>query len=187
MDAETSRAHLSAALALVAGGDRNALEEVYRLTSPKLFGVILRILHDHAEAEDVLQEVYLTIWRKAGGFDATRASPITWLATLARNRAIDRARSRGLRPTVPEEAAAAVADEAPPADARLVVSQQARRLETCLDQLPGEHAAAVRTAFFGGVTYEVLAQRLGLPLGTLKGWIRRSLMKLRLCMGDAHG
>ncbi|OJU10697.1 MAG: RNA polymerase subunit sigma [Caulobacterales bacterium 68-7] len=187
MDADTSRAHLSAALSLVAAGDRNALEEVYRLTSPKLFGVILRILHDRAEAEDVLQEVYLTIWRKAGSFDATRASPITWLATMARNRAIDRARSRGLRATAPEEAAAEVADDAAPADARLVVSQQTQQLETCLDQLPGDHAAAVRTAFFGGVTYEALAERLGLPLGTLKGWIRRSLMKLRLCLGDAYG
>lgn len=187
MDADLNRAQLSAALARVAGGDRSALEEVYKRTSAKLFGVILRILHDRSEAEDVLQEVYLTIWRKAASFDEARASPVTWLAVLARNRAIDRARSRALRPTAPEDEAMAVADAAPSAVDRLEVSQQARQLDDCLTQLPAEHAAAVRTAFFNGVTYEALAERLGLPLGTLKGWIRRSLMKLKLCLGEAYG
>jgi len=187
MDAAAQRAELAAALHRVGQGDRSALQDVYKRTSPKLFGVILRILHDQAEAEDVLQEVYLTIWRKAGTFDEGRASPITWLATLARNRAIDRARSRALRPTVAEEAAADVADGAMAADARLEVSEQTRALEGCLSELPDDHASAVRTAFFGGVTYEALAETLGLPLGTLKGWIRRSLMKLRLCLGDAYG
>ena len=187
MDADLNRAQLSAALARVASGDRGALEDVYKRTSAKLFGVILRILQDRAEAEDVLQEVYLTIWRKADSFDPAKASPVTWLATLARNRAIDRARSRALRPTAPEDDAMLVADAAPSAVDQLEVSEQARQLEGCLSELPEDHAAAVRTAFFNGVTYEALAERLGLPLGTLKGWIRRSLMKLRLCLGDAHG
>jgi RNA polymerase sigma factor (sigma-70 family) len=186
MDVDNTRALLTAALGRVAAGDRSALEEVYKRTSAKLFGVILRILADRAEAEDVLQEVYMTIWRKADSFDAARASPITWLATLARNRAIDRARSRALRQTSPEEAAAEVADATPDAEAQLGTSQEAARLQACLDQLPTDHASAVRTAFFGGVTYEALAETLGLPLGTLKGWIRRSLMKLRLCLGEAH-
>src|SRR5216683_4897247 len=93
MDAEASRSQLAAALVRVAGGDRAALKMVYQDTSAKLFGVCLRILNDKGEAEDVLQEVYLTVWRKAATFDPARASPITWLMAIARNRSIDRLRA----------------------------------------------------------------------------------------------
>src|SRR5258707_291662 len=89
MDAEASRSQLAAALARVAAGDRTALRLVYQDTSAKLFGVCLRILNDKSEAEDVLQDVYVTVWRKAAGFDPGRASPITWLVAIARNRAIE--------------------------------------------------------------------------------------------------
>src|SRR5438093_3230929 len=96
MDAEAKRSQLAAALVRVAGGDRTALRIVYQDTSAKLFGVCLRILNDRSEAEDVLQEVYLTVWRKAGSFDPARASPISWLIAIARNRAIDRLRASGV-------------------------------------------------------------------------------------------
>src|ERR1700741_5651092 len=95
MDAEQSRSQLAAALMRVAAGDGAALRTVYQDTSAKLFGVCLRILNDRSEAEDVLQDVFVTVWRKAASFDATRASPITWLVTIARNRAIDRLRAVG--------------------------------------------------------------------------------------------
>jgi RNA polymerase sigma factor (sigma-70 family) len=90
MDADATRSQLAAALVRVAGGDRAALRLVYQDTSAKLFGVCLRILKDRSEAEDVLQEVYLTVWRKAAAFDPNRASPITWLVAIARHRAVDR-------------------------------------------------------------------------------------------------
>src|SRR6195256_2922690 len=93
MDAVATRSQLAAALARVATGDRAALRLVYQDTSAKLFGVCLRILNDRSEAEDVIQDVYLTVWRKAGSFDPSRASPITWLVAIARNRAIDRLRA----------------------------------------------------------------------------------------------
>src|SRR5215831_727807 len=93
MDADATRSQLAAALARVAGGDRAALRMVYQDTCAKLFGVCLRILNDKSEAEDVLQEVYLTVWRKAASFDPERASPITWLVAIARNRSIDRLRT----------------------------------------------------------------------------------------------
>ena len=182
VDANTSRALLSRALARVAQQDADALRYVYRHTSAKLFGVCLRILHDRQEAEDVLQDVYLTVWRKAGGFDPERASPITWLAVLTRNRAIDRLRARGGRVVADVAEAETLVDPAPLASTLVETDQDHARLAHCLDQLDPSHAGAVRTAFFEGVTYEALSQRLSMPLGTLKSWIRRSLISLRGCL-----
>ena len=136
----------------------------------------------------MLQEVYITVWNKARLFEASRASPITWLAALARNRAIDRLRSKGGRTFASEDAALQTPDPSPSALSSLEQSEDASRLEHCLGELEPDHAHAVRTAFFGGLTYEALAQRLDMPLGTLKGWIRRALTKLRTCLdGGGHG
>ena len=176
---------LAALLAKVAQGDRAALAALYRATSAKLLGVSLRILRDRSESEDVLQEVYITVWRRAGSFDASRGvSPITWLATIARNRAIDRVRARGpqLARSAPEAAGAAIADAGPLADVRVERDQQADRLHRCLSELEPRTAGAIRTAFFEGVAYEALAQRLGEPVGTVKSWIRRGLLRLRGCL-----
>ena len=182
MTGEWDRAALSAALQRVGYGEAAALKEVYDRTSAKLFGVCLRILQSEAEAEDVLQEVYLTVWRKAGTFDEARSSPITWLAALARNRAIDRLRSTHSRGREVDAADLVLPDPAPSAEGGLMVDEDLGRLERCLGELEPDHAHAVRTAFFGGLTYEALAQWLGTPLGTVKGWIRRSLMRLRTCL-----
>jgi RNA polymerase sigma factor (sigma-70 family) len=183
MDAEAKRTQLAAALVRVAGGDRTALRIVYQDTSAKLFGVCLRILSDRSEAEDVLQEVYLTVWRKAGSFDPARASPISWLIAIARNRAIDRLRASGvLRKMEPIEAASAASDPAPDAAERVEFAQQHQRLADCLNELEARHAAAVRAAFLDGTTYEELATRMDVPLGTMKSWIRRALLKLRACL-----
>lgn len=166
----------------MAQGDRAALRDVYDRTSAKLFGVCLRILNDRQEAEDVLQEVYITVWRRADSFDAGRASPITWLVSIGRNRAIDRLRSGKSRRSAPLDEAAEIADTAPSAATLVETGDEHARLSRCLDQLDPKHASAVRTAFFEGVTYDALAQAVGVPLGTMKGWIRRSLMSLRTCL-----
>jgi RNA polymerase sigma-70 factor (ECF subfamily) len=184
MDALTAnRSQLAAALARVAAGDRAALRIVYQDTSAKLFGVCLRILNDRSEAEDVLQDVYVTVWRKAGSFDPTRASPITWLVAIARNRAIDRLRSSAKsRRSEPIESAEDVSDDAPAALDLVVAAEQQARLKVCLGELEERQSAVIRSAFLDGVTYEQLAQRMGVPLGTMKSWIRRGLMKLRACL-----
>src|SRR5215831_2489254 len=160
-----------------------ALAILYQDTSSKLFGVCLRILKDRSEAEDVLQDVYVTVWRKAATFDPGRASPITWLVAIARNRAIDRLRVRGARGRLePIEAADAVSDSAPAAVERVELAQQHQRLTRCLEELDARHSAAIRAAFLDGATYEELAARMNVPLGTMKSWIRRGLLKLRACL-----
>jgi RNA polymerase sigma factor (sigma-70 family) len=183
MDTDAARSQLVAALTRVASGDRAALRLVYADTAAKLFGICLRILNDRTEAEDVLQEIYLTVWRRAGSFDPGRASPITWLVAIARNRSIDRLRSGAAsRRVEPIEAAEDVRDPAMPALDRLEASQQNVRLSACLEKLEGRQSAAIRAAFLDGKTYEELAERMGVPLGTMKSWIRRGLLKLRNCL-----
>jgi RNA polymerase sigma-70 factor (ECF subfamily) len=179
---DEARAALAACLGRVSRRDRTALKEVYQRTSGKLFAICLRILSDGTEAEDVLQEVYLTVWDKAGQFDATRGlSPITWLAAITRNRALDRLRARGRRFAGLEEAAE-VADMAPLADQALQASETSARLEECLAGLDERAAAAIKAAFFGGQTYETLARAADMPLGSMKSLIRRALIRLKACL-----
>jgi RNA polymerase sigma-70 factor (ECF subfamily) len=182
--AAEARERLTQALVRVAKGDRDALRDVYSATSAKLFGVCLRILPDRQEAEDVLQEAYLTVWRKAGTFDPKRASPITWLVTLTRNRAVDRLRSRRPIASEPIELAAEVADASPPADSLIEADQDAARLSRCMGELPPNEGALIRAAFFGGSSYSELAERVSEPLGTVKSRIRRALTKLRGCLSS---
>lgn len=185
-DAAERRARLVRLMADVAEGDREALREVYGLTNAKLFGVIRRVIAEEAEAEEILQETYLTVWRRADRFEASRASPITWLATIARNKAIDRARSgRHGRRSDPLDDLPELVDEgvARPGDA-LDEAERRERLNDCLDALEPDNAAIVREAFFGDHTYLQLSERDGVPLGTIKSRIRRSLLRLRDCLGD---
>src|SRR5262249_17226738 len=166
MDADTTRAQLAAALVRVAGGDRAALRIVYQDTSAKLFGVCLRILKDRSEAEDVLQDVYLTVWRKAATFDPGRASPITCMVAIARNRAIGRLGVGGSPGRLePIEATDVVSDPAPSAVERVELAQQHQRLARCLEELEARHSTAIRAAFLDGATYEELAAHLNVPLG----------------------
>lgn len=183
---DDARARLTAALIRTGEGDRSALRGVYDATHAKLFGIVLRICGERQAAEDVLQDVYLTIWRRAGAFDPGRASPITWMATIARNRAIDRVRSSAIRRTEPEDAALAVADDRPLAPQLIAQAQTATKLHGCLDTLEERQQAAIRTAFFEGLTYAELADRLEVPLGTVKSWIRRGMLKLKECLGDVR-
>jgi RNA polymerase sigma factor (sigma-70 family) len=184
MDAEARRRQLTAAINRVAAGDQAALRLVYAETSAKLFGVCLRILGERSEAEDVLQEVYLTVWRKAASFEESVASPITWLVAIARNRSIDRLRAGGVsrRTSLPIEAAAEVPDPGLSAVERLEIGEDQARLRDCLHELEERQSVAIRSAFLDGFTYDELAAKANVPLGTMKSWIRRGLLKLRACL-----
>jgi RNA polymerase sigma factor (sigma-70 family) len=173
---------LSELMGAIASGDRAALRQLYEATSPKLFGVCLRILSNRDESEDVLQEVYLTIWRRADRFDAGRASVMTWISTIARNRAIDRLRARGPLAYAEQVEELEIEDTTAGAEALVEAAQDQGALTRCLGELDERTAKVIRTAFFEGVTYEALATGMGTPLGTVKSWVRRGLLKLRGCL-----
>lgn len=184
-DNDIERQRLRRGLGDVARGDRGALRTVYEQTSAKLFGICLRILKEPGAAEEALQDVYVKVWHHADRFDADRASPITWLCSIARNTAIDRLRAArrvvGGDGEVPE----LLPDDAPTADVVLEHRQEQARMLACIGLLDGNHARCIRAAFLDGHTYVQLADRHKVPLGTMKSWIRRGLLRLRECLDDA--
>ena len=181
--AALAREKLRAAMVRLGQGDSAALEEIYQATRVKLFGICFRILQDRKEAEDALQDVYVNLWQRADRYDPEKASPISWLATFARNRAIDRLRTGKVRSgAVPVEEAAPLPDESPLADALLVDAERSAQIHTCLAGLDEKTQSHIRSAFFEGRTYAQLAEAAEVPLGTMKSWIRRGLMKLRACL-----
>lgn len=178
-----AREALRAAMVRLGKGDSQALEQIYSATRVKLFGICLRILGDQKEAEDALQDVYVNLWQRADRYDPDRASPISWLATFARNRAIDRLRTGKVRGgAVPVDEAAPLPDAAPLADQIMIDGERAARVHTCLDTLEDNARENIRAAFFDGKTYAQLAENADVPLGTMKSWIRRGMMKLRACL-----
>jgi RNA polymerase sigma-70 factor (ECF subfamily) len=170
-------------LARCALGDRAALSDLYAATSAKLFGVALRVLGDRPEAEDALQEIYVKVWRNADRYRANGLSPMTWLITVARNHAVDRLRARGARRHDPIDDAAELADDAPGPEAAAMASSTRARVQACLAALDPDRADAVRRAYLDGEAYADLARRYGVPLNTIRTWLRRSLLKLRECLG----
>jgi RNA polymerase sigma-70 factor, ECF subfamily len=178
---KSQQRELTALLRALANGEQSALQPLYVRTSAKLYGICLRLLKNPDDAQDVLQSVFVTAWQKAHAFDPAKASPITWLAAMTRNRAIDRLRQRSGN-LEDLEAAADVADDQPSAIEVIEEAQDRTRLSHCLEELEERPRTMIRAAFLDGATYPELARREGVPLSTMKSWIRRGLMKLRGCM-----
>lgn len=191
---------LAGVLSRVALGDRAAFATLYEKTSAHLLGVVLRIQKDRAQAEDVLQEVYVNVWRAAQGFDAALSQPLTWLTSVARNRAIDSLRRRQSEPqTVSRFAASTTRDDdehdmlqdlaspdAGPLD-RLGQAADARALGACMKALSGEQQQSLALAFYQGLSHAEVAEHLRQPLGTVKSWVRRGLQALKGCLERAGG
>ena len=178
----TTRTDIEEMIARMAMGDRAALARLYAATSAKLFGISLRILGDRAEAEDALQEVFVKVWHNAGRYRSNGLSPMTWLITVARNHSIDRLRARP-RGHAPLDEAAELADLGPNPEEALLASGLTGRIGACLEALDPDRADAVRRAYLGGEAYAQLAARYAVPLNTIRTWLRRSLLKLRECLG----
>ncbi len=164
-------------------GDRAAFSALYDATSAKLFGACLRILNNRAEAEDALQDVFVKIWKSAVSFRITSYSPMTWLITIARNQAIDRLRARRA-PTRNIDQAHDLADSGPTPEMALVQKSERGQITFCLEKLDQARANAIRGAYLEGETYQDLADRAGVPINTMRTWLRRSLLQLRECLSQ---
>lgn len=168
----------------MASGDKLACSELYDRFSRPLYSVALRVLNDQAEAEDVVQEVFLALWEKSASFDTTRGSAFGWAITLTRNRSIDRLRTRRRRATLLSETfredlpGGSSANDPDSAD-DLIFKEKSGAVRTALATLPAEQLRALELAFFSGLTQQEIAARLSEPLGTVKARIRRGLLKLR--------
>lgn len=173
------RVRLACALARTGDEDREAFHEVYLLTSAKLFGICLRICGERQAAEDVLHEVYLKVWRCAAAWEPARGSAITWLTTIARNRAIDWRRVERVRKARPLDDATVVTDPSSCAETMLLSDERARNLQRVLGALDPCVRDAIGAAFFDGLTYAELAKRNNVPLGTMKSWMRRGLARMK--------
>jgi RNA polymerase sigma-70 factor (ECF subfamily) len=177
----TTVADIESYILRTAMGDRAAFSALYDATSAKLFGVCLRVLNNTAEAEDALQDVYVRIWRKADSYAVNGYSPMTWLITIARNLAIDRLRARKAPAKRVEEVFDLAASGPTPEEAAIQSSERAQ-IDMCLDELEKKHADCVRGAYLDGDTYSDLADRAGVPINTMRTWLRRSLIKLKDCL-----
>jgi RNA polymerase sigma factor (sigma-70 family) len=174
---------LDDALVRLANGEVSRLEQVYRLSAPRILAVCLRILGDRSEAEDALQDTYVRLAANAARYRSGRGSAIGWLVTMARNLSIDRLRSRASRGrTAPVAAAEALPDPAPAADESLLANEASKRMDGCLNTLDDVQQGAIRSAFFDGRTYAQLAEELGVPVGTMKSRMRRGLARLKECL-----
>jgi len=170
-------------LGAVAKGDEAAFERLYAATRAKLYGVLLRILGRPALADEVMQETYLKVWKMADQFDPQVGSPITWMVAIARNRAIDIARKRGDLSIEDEPEALEVAAETPQPLARREMTEELKRLLSCLGKLDPEKQRIVLLAYYSGWSREQLSTKLDIPVNTIKTWLRRSLIEIRECMG----
>lgn len=173
--------HIAHLLSRIALSDRAAFRELYSRTSAKLFGVTLRILRDRSEAEEALQEVYVKIWHRADRYVAGGYSPISWLVAVARNHAVDILRARKPR-SDDIDVALEIADGAPDPERAAIDAGERGRIADCLGTLEPDKADCVRGAYLDGMSYEELAGRHGVPLNTMRTWLRRSLMKLKECL-----
>lgn len=178
---EAVRERLVELLKQTGEGSKSAFAELYTLTSPKLYSLAYGILSSSGEAEDVLQDIYVAIWQRADQFDPHRGTAMTWLISLARNKSIDRLRQS--RETTGDEADwGQIVDERATPSEVADMSQEHRRLDSCIRKLEGRQRGVIVEAFYTGATYAELAARLSVPVGTMKSWVRRSLLQLKMCL-----
>lgn len=193
----TARSHeLAPLIARSALGDRDAFRLLYEQTCTHLFAVVLRIQRDRSLAEDLLQEVYVNVWRAVGSFDAAQSQPMTWLTSIARNKAIDSLRRAQAqpqtqsvhrddddddRPGLDEQ----LADESPGPAELLERASDARQLQPCLQGLAPVQRQSLALAFYDGLSHAEVAEHLNQPLGTVKSWVRRALASLKDCLDRA--
>ena len=168
-----------------AAGDRAAFRRLYDLQAPRLYAVALRVTRQAPLAADAVHDAFLQVWRNSGRFEAKRGSPEAWLLSLVRYRALDIARRRGREMAQDDLDLPEPVDAEPDPLERLAGNRDAAALHACLGQLEADRRRLLLLAFVDGLSHSEVAERLGMPLGTVKSWIRRSLQSLRLCLDGA--
>ena len=170
--------HLADLMHRCAGGDQGAFRELYALTSPQLLALLIRMLRRRDLAEEVLQEAFVSAWRHASEYTASRGRVLSWLTTIARNRALDELR-RTVRAAI--DPGAAVEDLPDEESEESYGPAEVRALARCLDSLPDGQRRSVQLAYLDGLSHEEIAKAMRTPLGTIKSWVRRGLMSLKRC------
>ena len=180
-------ARLADLLARTALSDQQAFAELYRLTSPHLYAVALRILRLSGPAEEVLQESYVNIWHHAGSYVAAKSQPLTWMTSIVRNRCLDQMRRREVDTVTidDEEPGMMLADDRPNPIDMLLSSADALAVRSCVEGLEAGQKQAIALAFYRGLSHSELASHLRQPLGTVKSWVRRGLERLKACLDGA--
>ena len=167
-------------LAAVAKGDAVAFERLYGATCAKLYGVVLRVLRRHDLAADVMEQTYLQIWRDAGEYDATRASPLAWMVAIARRLAIDAA--RGPQPPAADSEAEITEADGPGSVPRHELTDGLKQLLTCIGRLEPDRQRMLLLAYYGAFGREQLSAKLDMPVDLLRASLRRSLLEIEQCL-----
>lgn len=173
---------LEAALLACGKGDRTALNALYAAEGPRMLGVAQRILKRRALAEEAVQDAFVLIWRNAARFDAAKGSATTWIYTVLRNRSLSILRQEGRAEPTEMPLGEEIVDEAETPEETISRLSDAEALKHCLEKLDAPRRGAIALAYVHGLSHGELAGRLGLPLGTVKSWLRRSLLTLRECL-----
>lgn len=182
----TSHDSLADLLARCALHDRRAFEALYRQTAPVLHGLLLKLTHDRELAADILQEGFVRIWQRAADYRPLLGQPLTWMGTIVRRLAIDRLRRGDYRhrAELDDDGWASVAADGPGPEEQVHAEHGDAALLRCLETLDPEPRRAVVLAYYEGLTHDLIARRLERPLGTVKAWVRRSLQRLKTCLGE---
>ncbi|WP_323036013.1 sigma-70 family RNA polymerase sigma factor [Pararhodobacter sp.] len=182
---------ISGLLQRVAGQDRVAFRVLYSEAAPKLTGVLTRILGNRTEVEDALQDVFIRVWQRAAQYQPDKGRGMSWMVAVARNHALDRLRRRpeaaGMRQAQARDAEGQdplerIANSQPGVEASLMAQGEARRVMDCFGELEEDRASAVKGAYLEGVSYQDLAARHGVPINTMRTWLRRGLQRLKECL-----
>lgn len=182
---EEPEADLAGLLSLVARGDHQAFERVYRKLAGPVYGVVRQVLRDPAQSEEVAQEVLLEVWRTATRFDPARGSAASWALTIAHRRAVDRVRSENASAAREQKAAPDFMTEHDNVSEAVEAALERQRVTRCLEGLTELQREAIKLSYYGGYSYPQVGQLLGVALGTVKTRIRDGLIRMRDCMGVA--
>lgn len=174
-------------IARIAQGEHLAMSHLYDASSRLLFGLLLRIVNDHGVAEEVLLDVYMQVWRQAGSYDKRRGSPLAWMLTIARSRAIDRLRSghQERERREPFDLSLQYAQLEPSPEEAVTISELRNTVRAALDSLPVEQREVIELAYYGGFSHSEIALKLNKPLGTVKTRARLGMTKLRETLKSA--